>query len=405
VEFLELVETLRAEESRPITGSQLFGNEGIRLGRRQENPEYQRRLAEAARFVADVYTGRRTVARLQEAMTTSDFPLLFGDILDRQLLGAYAETPSTIGAFITMKTVRDFRPSRMFTIDGAESTLSPVGQREEYPMAALTEGRYQFTVSKYGRVVPFSWETMINDDLDALKDIPERLGRASRRSEEKFGVGLFVTSAGPDSTFFSAANNNILIAAESGGVLDNPPLSIAALQEAMILLSKARDSEGEPIVLDMVTLVVPPALEIVAQNILNAIQLELNTNGGNLTGLANSGGLEQRLIVQNWMRNRLRLVVNHYLPVIDTTTGNTAWYLFASPGTSRPALVMAKLRGHENPEMFMKSPNAVRIGGGDVSPMDGDFDTDSIEYKVRHVFGGTQIDPKGAIASTGTGSA
>jgi hypothetical protein len=34
--------------------------------------------------------------------------------------------------------------------------------------------------------------------------------------------------------------------------------------------------------------------------------------------------------------------------------------------------------------------------------MDGDFDTDSIEYKVRHVLGGSVIDPKFAVASNGS---
>jgi hypothetical protein len=397
MEFLQLVESIRSDSASP---QRLFGREGIslRTGNRAQDPNYLARLAEAATFISEVYSGRRRVHQLEEAMTTSDFPLLFGDILDRQMLGNYAETPSSIGQYITMKTVRDFRDSKLFTVDGAEAVLSPVGQREEYPMEALSEGRYTYSVSKYGRVVPFSWETMINDDLDALKDIPARLGKAARRSEEKFGTGLFVISTGPDTTFFSNTHKNILnltnLPTSITGV-SNPPLSIAALQDAFTLLAKAVDADGEPIVLDTVTLVVPPALEVVATNIINATEIRINANGGEA---------DQQLIVANWMRNRLRLSVNYYLPLIDTTHGTTAWYLFGSTGASRPALVMAKLRGHEQPERFMKSPNATRIGGGDVNPMDGDFDTDSIEYKIRHVFGGTQIDPKGAVASNGSGS-
>jgi hypothetical protein len=41
----------------------------------------------------------------------------------------------------------------------------------------------------------------------------------------------------------------------------------------------------------------------------------------------------------------------------------------------------------------------VRVGGGGVNPTDGDFDTDTAEYKVRHVLGGTLMDPKAAVAS------
>ena len=88
----------------------------------------------------------------------------------------------------------------------------------------------------------------------------------------------------------------------------------------------------------------------------------------------------------------------------DTTTGSTAWYLFANPSSGRPALEIGRLIGHESPELFQKSPNATRVGGGTVDPTDGDFDTDSVEWKVRHVMGGTLMDPKSALASTGTGS-
>ena len=75
------------------------------------------------------------------------------------------------------------------------------------------------------------------------------------------------------------------------------------------------------------------------------------------------------------------------------------------------------LRGHQSPELFMKLPNSVQIGEGrigpgqgivpgtmNVNPLDGDFDTDSIAYKIRHVLGGTLLDPIMAVASAGTDS-
>jgi hypothetical protein len=63
---------------------------------------------------------------------------------------------------------------------------------------------------------------------------------------------------------------------------------------------------------------------------------------------------------------------------------------------------MGFLRGYETPQIFMKMPNQSTVGGGP-SPMDGDFDTDSIEYKVRHIFGGVAEDFKMTVASTGAG--
>jgi hypothetical protein len=120
------------------------------------------------------------------------------------------------------------------------------------------------------------------------------------------------------------------------------------------------------------------------------------------------------LLAENWAKNIVRPAKNYYLPIVNTTSGNTAWYLFANPKNGRPALQQSFLLGHEMPELFMKAPNQIMIGegrmgpgngsmvgGGDANPMDGDFSTDSIIYKVRHVLGGTLLDPIMALASTG----
>ncbi len=41
------------------------------------------------------------------------------------------------------------------------------------------------------------------------------------------------------------------------------------------------------------------------------------------------------------------------------------------------------------------------LGGGASSPLEGNFDNDDINYKIRHIFGAAQVDPKMAIASFG----
>ena len=50
------------------------------------------------------------------------------------------------------------------------------------------------------------------------------------------------------------------------------------------------------------------------------------------------------------------------------------------------------LAGHERPEICMKASNKVSVGGGDVGPMTGDFETDNIFYRVRDVFGCNRLD-------------
>ena len=397
MEMLELVEKIRSEEA---STQKLFGSDGRSARPAGRSAQYLGLLAEAAALIADVQRGRRPAYLLQEAMTTSDFPYLFGDILDRQMLAAYQEFPSDILRICRRSVVPDFRQIKRFpALTGVDGQLAKVAEKAEYPVDDLSEtSPYTYYVYKYGRKVPISWETLINDDLGNFTDIPQRLARAARRSEAKFVTGMYCTTTGPDSTFFSDANLNRMTVA-AGADSANPVLSTAALGLAMKLLSKQTvtiDGASEPVYVDMVYLVVPPALEVTARNILNATQIIMAETGGTSN---------QTLWADNWMRNRVQLIVDPYIPIVaSSSNGSTSWFLFAAPSVGTPALEIGFLRGHEAPEIFIKSPNAARVGGGMANPLDGDFDTDAVEYKVRHVFGGATMLPKMAVASNGSGA-
>lgn len=386
-DFLDVIESIRAEDA---SSTRLLGGEGtpVRRTALHKNPKYPMMLAEAAKLVADVVKGRRPARVLQEAMTTSDFPYLFGDILDRQLLAAYQEAPAAWSNFAKRGSVRDFRTVKRYGVYGADQVLSSVAEKGEYPYGKINENiPFSYAVKKYGRKIPFSFESIVNDDLDALTDAPVRLGRAARRSEQKFVTELYVGASGPHASFYTVGNKNI--------VTSNPRLSITGLQTAMAILASVVDEQGEPIYIDAVELVVPPALEVTAMNILDAVQIEIDPN-------PSAGTETQRITTINWMRNRVRLTVDPYIPVVaSSANGSTSWFLFANPSNGRPALELGFLRGYEEPQVFMKASNATQIGGGGD---DFDFDTDSREYKVRHIFGGTQMDPKMTVASNGSGS-
>lgn len=386
MEMLELLETVRAEEANV---QRLFGKEGRGTHSSQRGPKYMSKLVEATRLVADVTNGRRGMHVLKEAMTTSDFPYLFGDIIDRQILASYREAPYTWSRIAKRARVRDFRTVKRFSVYGADQVLPAiVGEKGEYPYEAINENTpYSYAVAKYGRKLKFAWEAMINDDLQALQDGPERLGRAARRSEEKFVTQMYVDANGPHASYYTVSNKNI--------VTGNPALALASLQTAMQQMAAQTDESGEPIIIEQMELRVTPALEVTALNILNALQIELAEKGGTAN---------RKLISTNWMKTRFSLSVDYYIPIVaSSANGASSWFLFGNPDNGRPALEMGFLLGHEDPEVFMKTPNATRVGGGGVDVMNGDFDTDAIEYKLRHVFGGGRQDPKMTMGSNGSG--
>lgn len=381
---LEVVQNLRAQEA---SVQRMFGGLGNRLRDVRPDPQL---LLEAHHFIEDIEKGRRKMWQLEEALSTSDFPLLFADILDRQLLGYFRETTPTWQAYCHRSTVPDFRNVKRFAVDGAESVLPAIKERGEYKEAPLIDRKDEYAVTKFGRRIDLSWESIIDDDLDAFRRTPERLARAARRSESKFATELWVDSKGPSAKLYKAEFKNVVEA--------NPVLSIESLQKAMLLLSEQRDFDGEPIVMDAVTLVVPPALEITAKNILNAVQI----------WITNEGGTEkEKLQAMNWMKNRVTLQVEPYIPIVASKeNGSTMWALFADPNQGRPAIEMGFLRGYEDPSLYEKAPTSRRLGGG------GDalesFDEDSYAWRIRHVLGGTRLvetgGAKATVASSGKGS-
>ena len=386
--------------------------------------------------------------RLQEGLTTSDFSTLFGDVIDRTISSQLCGDPRLLVQLFCKRAHdsglpprEDFpcrpRKSRLAVLDvncssRTRSATSGAGSngiwepkcQPKYPMRKRVASDYTDQLYKFGARMDFAWETLINDDLDALKDTPALFGRAARRTEEERATKLYSGSGGPNSSFFSNGNKNVVNAtvlpnlSTFFGLSNNPHLSITSLQAAMVIMANQVDLDGMPISIEGATLVVPPSLKITAMNIVNAVQVWMNDQGGTY-GDPNSNsaiGL-QRLITENWAKSIVKIAVNYFAPIVNTTNGNSAWYLFSDPNNGRPALQQSFLRGHESPELFMKLPNSVQIGEGrigpgqgivpgtmNVNPLDGDFDTDSIAYKIRHVLGGTLLDPIMAVASNGPDS-
>ena len=377
-EFLELIETYRGNQ---VNVANIFGGEGRRIVPKN-TPEYEARFAKALEFIADVQEGRRPVQQIREAMTTSDFPFLFGDALDRQMLAAYQ---APLGPeyewrdYCRIGTVPDFRTVKRFSFTGLTARLTKVGQKEEYPESARDEAKYEYAISKFGRKADIAWEAFIDDDLGAFRDIPAAFATAAKNTDFYEFSALWVANA----TLFSAGHSN-----KGTGVLNEANLGLAI--QAM---RSQKDPSGSPILIQPRYLVVGPSKEIAARKLLQS--LVLTYAGG--AGASPSAYPTANVVAQLG----LVLKINPWIEIIDATNGATSWYLFADKANVA-AVEMGFLRGYEDPQIFMKAANALRIGGGEVSPFDGDFDDDDIWYKLRHCNGGATLDYRGAYWSDGT---
>ena len=314
---------------------------------------------------------------LREAMTTSDFPYLFGDVLDRQVLASYKAVPPVWKAFVRQSTVPRIYPQvggYRFAIHGGDQYLAEVAQKGEYLASDREEERYPITVKKYGRQFDISWETIVNDDLGALKDTPNRFATAAMRTEHRLVTSVYASDVGAH-----AANANLYqVGVNAAATL----LSINALEVGIQQMNMFTDEGGEPIMATPKFLVVPPALEFTARQILTSATKHV------ATGVAGVPYPTSNVVAQLG----LTLIVDKYLPIVNTGNDqHTQWYLFSDPNDIA-AIEQAHLTGHERPEICMKASDKVTIGGGAISPMSGDFATDNVLYRVRLVTGADPLD-------------
>lgn len=337
-----------------------------------------------ARLIVNRYPG---IINMQETMTRSDFPLLMGDTLQRTLIARWQTFPQDWRKFVGVGTRQDFRTGRAIAMDGLEGAYTEQREEEELEYGSLNETGYTYGIKKYSKGAKVSWELLMQDDLNAFASIPDRLGRGAARSVARYVTGLYAAATGPNATFFSAGNGNLIAAGASSA------LSITSLATAYGMLRSKLDADGEPIMVESAVLVVPPGLEVTARNLLGSAQVSyvpISTVGGPL------------LAANNWLAGALTLAVDPYLPVVTTTgtIGATEWFLFANPSVARPAIEVSFLSGFESPVLYEKIANTMRVGGGQ-DQMAGDFNTMSHEYKGVLAFGGALLDPKSAVASFG----
>lgn len=329
-------------------------------------------------------------ARLEEAMGTEDFPTLFGDILQREMLANYQSTPDVMSRILRQKPINDFRTVRRSAGEGDYTArLQKIKTGGEYKARKKKARHFTYSLEKYGAIIPLFWEAWLNDADGFFKDLAEGLATASMNTRNYLLTSLFWDANGPIDAYFN--HTSIGQKGVAATVLSN-----ASLAAAIIAMTGGsvgyRDLNSEPILNIPKYLVVPPALQITALEVLrNAAMIA--------TGVGSSAATKTSANVLTDFN--IEVIVNPWIPVIVTsgTKGATTWGLFSS--TISPGEV-GTLRGRNEPEIFLKTSNSVSVAGGaDASPFGGEFEDDSIQYKVRLVQGQVRLDQRGGWASDG----
>lgn len=340
-------------------------------------------IREAATLLNKALKGsRRAALDVQEAFSTSDFTLATFASIDQEMVAQYEEKPSEWRKYTAVTTVRDFKPKRLRTVGRGTFGLDAVPELGEYKNKnGIVSTDNAIRVGKFGNRHSISWEAWVNDEaIDEIGDIPQWFSIAAAETEAIVAASNLVNAAGINTDFFKAGNNNAPAAV---------PLTLANL-DAAIQAVRARKANGRVVASPKLLLVTGPSLTTTAQRILATKELRTTV-----------GGVEA--ITDNYVAGNVTHVEDPALEVVNLgAKAGTTWFLLPDPSGPRPAVYLAKLRGHETPEIRVKADTGTRVGGGAIAPQDGSFEIDDIQYRVRHVTGGAAIDPQFTYASAGS---
>lgn len=286
--------------------------------------------------------------------SSSDFPIVLGNTVNRTLRAAYDQQTRTFQPFCRRATAADFKQITRAQISELVGNFDSIPEGGEYKAATLTEGKEVYQLAKYGKKIAITWEALINDDLSAFSRIPQAIAAkaAQKQSDIVWGILLNNPNMGDGKALFHADHGNL--AGSATGV------TAAGMSAARAAMRKQKGLNAEDYInVAPRYLLVGPDKETEAQQLINATIVATKTTDTNV------------------FRGSAEIIVEPRI------SGN-AWYLAADPNTI-DTIEYAFLDGEG--ELFTEQ----RTG----------FDVDGLEIKARMVFAAKAIDWRGFYKNAG----
>lgn len=301
--------------------------------------------------------------------STSDFVSILRDSVNKAALLGFDESPRTWQAWMGRRTANDFKPMRAVRL-GEFPALAKVEEGAEYTYATIGESEETYKLLTYGRMIAITFQTLINDDLHMLTEIPSRMGFAAARLENSLAYDTMILAAngetmGDTKALFHADHNNLLTGAA---------LSVISLGLARAAMRLQTGIDGSiKINVPARFLIVPATLETTAQ------QLVASVNDPAMTPPVPNpfapGG-----------QNPLSVIADSVLDTDAAKAGssNKSWYV-ATDSMGVSTIQCATLTGMEQPQI-------TQIAGGSV---------DGTTFRVSHRFAAKAIDWRGLQKNPG----
>lgn len=285
------------------------------------------------------------------ALSTSDLTHITGSVMNRTLLQGYESAPRTFVGVFRQASAQDFREINRVRLSDAPA-LDEVKEAGEFKYGSVSDEKESYALVTYGKILPFTRQTIINDDLDALVRVPTMFGRAAADKESDIVWNILVANAAlQDGTaLFHADHNNL------GSAL---AITVASVGAARAAMRKQTSIQGR------VINVMPRFIICGADK-----ETELDQLLTNITPATQANAVPQSL--------------RSLTPVVEPRLTGNAWY------------VAADFNQVDTVEYcYLSGANGVYI-----ETREG-FNIDGIEVKARHDFAAKAIDFRGLYKNPG----
>jgi phage major head subunit gpT-like protein len=238
---------------------------------------------------------------------------------------------------------------------GAFGSLPIVAEDTAYQAVTLTDSAATYVPQKRGNLVTVSREAIINDDLQAIKQIPTKLAVAAAYTLAEFVYGFL--SSNP----VIYDGSNLFTAGAPHSNLGSSALSTAAMQTGITAMREQTNYAGKRLGLRPRYLVVPPELEWVAM---------VATKSAGVPGSPNND--------INPMLGFVSVIVSPQL------TSPTQWFLVGDP-REIDTIEIGFVGGAANPTLLIADSPLYALN----------FSQDAVSFKIRHEWGGVVNDFRG----------
>ena len=220
----------RLPEAGPSEAARQFMGRGL-IDLAAESINYRGGRILNARQIDEVLT--------RASHSTSDFPAIFENALNRTLEGRYALAQPTFKEFTRQRNYRDFRPHTSVSV-GDFPMLEKVLETGEIKAGTFGEGKESTQAFSYARRIAISRQMLINDDLGAIADLLASYGATVALFEEiTFYALAFNGKLADNKTVFHADHANL---AGAGTAID-----VDNIGKARTAMGKQKSKDGNPL--------------------------------------------------------------------------------------------------------------------------------------------------------------